>query len=49
MKKWGFINKQGEIVVEPQFSFAEDFKNNFSDGLVPWVAQVAQIYMSRPN
>lgn len=28
---WGFINKQGEFVISPQFYFA----NNFSEGLAP--------------
>tara|TARA_Y100000385_G_scaffold291483_1_gene369779 strand:+ start:4162 stop:5802 length:1641 start_codon:yes stop_codon:yes gene_type:complete len=28
-EKWGFVNKKGEVVINPQFSYA----NNFSDGL----------------
>jgi hypothetical protein len=28
MEKWGFIDKEGKIVIEPQFTEVEDFYNN---------------------
>ena len=29
-KKWGFINKNGKYVLEPQFDYVRDFSGGFA-------------------